>query len=230
MSTYPSISVVIPVYNGERHLGEAIASVLAQAVPVHEILVIDDGSTDGSAAVAEHVGAPVRCHRQVNAGAAAARNSGVALAAGEFLAFLDADDLWLEDKLPRQLAAFAEDPELDMVFGHVLQFYSPELTEDERHRLRIPLAVMPAYHPGAMLIRRDAFLRVGFCKPELRIGDFVDWHARAVELPLKSRLLPDIVMKRRLHRANLGLVARDQRAGYIHALKAALDRRRVKPS
>lgn len=226
----PKISVIIPVYNGERHLGDAIASVLAQTVPVHEIIVVDDGSTDGSLNVAERFGAPVRCHRQANAGAGAARNCGVALAGGEFLAFLDADDLWTPDKLQRQLAAFADDPELEMAFGHLQQFHSPELTAEERRGCAIRAAVMPGYNAGSMLIKAKAFHRVGFYNPKLRIGEFIDWHARAMDVPLKSRLLPEIVVKRRLHQSNLGVVARDQRSGYLHALKASLDRRRANAS
>lgn len=225
-----TISVIIPVYNGERYLGDAIASVLAQTVPVHEIIVVDDGSTDGSLSVAERFGASVRCHRQANAGAGAARNGGVALAGGEFLAFLDADDLWTPDKLRRQLAAFADDPEQEMVFGHLQQFHSPELTAEERRGCAIRVAVMPGYHAGSMLIKTAAFHRVGLYNPNLRIGEFIDWHARAMDVPLKSHLLPEIVVKRRLHQSNLGVVARDQRSGYLHALKASLDRRRANAS
>jgi len=225
-----SVSVVIPVYNGVRHLGDALASVLAQTRPAQEVIVVDDGSTDGSAVLLRDRFPTVRCLRQDNAGAGAARNRGVAAATGDFLAFLDADDLWEPDKLQRQLAAFAADPGLEMVLCRVRQFHCPELTGEERRRRAIPREVMPGYLPGAMLVRRPAFLRVGPFNPELRIGEFVDWHARAVELGLNRRQLPEVLLLRRLHRSNLGLVARDQRRGYLHALKASLDRRRSKPS
>src|SRR5436305_1029668 len=90
----PMISVIIPVYNGERYLGEAIESVLAQSYHWLEIILVDDGSTDGSATVAKQFSPAVQVVRQPNLGAGAARNRGIALAQGEFLAFLDADDLW----------------------------------------------------------------------------------------------------------------------------------------
>jgi hypothetical protein len=115
-----------------------------------------------------------------------------------------------------------------MVFGHIQQFYSPDLTQSEKDRINIPAEVMPGYHIGAMLIRKNSFFRVGLFKEELKIGDTIDWHARSTELKLKSVMLPDVLMKRRIHKNNLGISQRDQRIGYIHALKSALDRRRNK--
>ena len=91
------VSVIIPVYNGERYLAEALDSVLRQSHPADEIIVIDDGSTDGSAKIIESFRASVEYHWQPNGGPGAARNLGVTLAHGAFLAFLDADDLWTED-------------------------------------------------------------------------------------------------------------------------------------
>ena len=108
---------------------------------------------------------------------------------------------------------------------------SPELTADEWRRRVVPQEVMPGWHAGAMLVRREAFDRVGPFRPELRVGEFIDWYARAVELGLKQRLLPEIVMLRRLHRDNLGVRALEQRSSsYLRVLKAALDRRRCGPS
>src|SRR5215210_1959226 len=121
------VSVIIPVHNSERYLAEAIESVLAQTYACHEIIVVDDGSVDRSAQVTKRFGAAVRHVFQPQAGAGAARNRGVELAEGGFFAFLDADDLWTEDKTQLQLATFAADPELDVVFGQTEQFHSPDL-------------------------------------------------------------------------------------------------------
>src|SRR5436853_749734 len=104
--TMPSlVSVIIPVYNCEQYLAEAIQSVLAQTHPTIELIVVDDGSTDNSAAVAKSF-AVVRYVFQRQGGPGAARNRGISLARGSFLAFLDADDVWVAGKLTRQLAAF----------------------------------------------------------------------------------------------------------------------------
>ena len=220
------ISIIIPVYNGERYLAETIESTLAQTHTPGEIIVIDDGSTDGSAKIAERFSTSVQYHWQPNGGTSAARNRGVAVARGDFLAFLDADDLWTEDKLARQAAAFTKDPTLDVVFGHVQQFYSPELDEETKRRIAIPIETMRGFHAGAMLIKREAFLRVGLFKSDLQLAEFVDWYARAMELGLKSLMLPDMVMKRRIHQTNQGTRHREARGDYVRVLKASLDRRR----
>jgi glycosyltransferase involved in cell wall biosynthesis len=223
----PIISVIIPVFNGDKYLGEAIKSVLSQTDFKLEVIVVDDGSTDDTAKVAKSFNSSVRYCYQINAGPGAARNQGIALALGDYFAFIDADDLWTEDKMNRQLIAFETDPYLDMAFGHIQQFYSPDLTQSEKDRINIPAETIPGHHAGTMLIKNKSFLRVGFFKEELRIGEFVDWYARAMELNLKSIMLPDVLMKRRIHRTNLGISQRDQRSGYVYALKAALDRRRT---
>ena len=116
-SSIPVVSVIIPTYNCSPLLGGAIRSVLDQTVSDYEILVIDDGSTDETAAVVERYGERVRYLRQENRGVAAARNLGIRSAKGEFVAFLDADDLWKPDKLERQLPLLLQQKDLDVVFS-----------------------------------------------------------------------------------------------------------------
>jgi glycosyltransferase involved in cell wall biosynthesis len=222
----PLISTIIPVYNGERYLAEAIESVLAQTYRNIEIIVVDDGSTDGSAEVAKYYGSPVQYYIQTNSGAGAARNRGIGLAQGNFLAFLDADDLWMPDKLELQMASFAGDQPMDMVFGHVRQFLCPTLTEEARKQIRIPVEIIPGHHAGAMLISKEAFSRVGLFGTEFQLVEFIDWHARAAEAGLKSLMLTDIVMNRRIHKTNQGVYKGEHRGEYARVLKAMLDRRR----
>jgi glycosyltransferase involved in cell wall biosynthesis len=228
MQDKPIISVIIPVYNSEKYLREAIESVLSQTGFRFDLIVVNDGSIDNTAKVAESFGSLIRYHYQTNAGIGAARNQGIAHANGEFFAFLDADDLWTGKKIERQWMAFEADPHLDMAFGHIQQFYSPDLTQIEKDRIKIPVEIMQGYIAGTMLIKKKAFLRVGLFNEELRIGEFIDWYARSTELNMKSIMLTDVLLKRRIHSTNQGISQRDQRSGYVHALKAALDRRRVK--
>ncbi|MBI3944301.1 MAG: glycosyltransferase [Armatimonadetes bacterium] len=101
----PLVSVVIPAHNAEAFLAEAIASVLDQTYPCVEALVVDDGSTDGTGAIARGFGASVRCLRQENAGPGAARNTGLAHARGEYVAFLDADDAFRPERVAVMVAA-----------------------------------------------------------------------------------------------------------------------------
>jgi glycosyltransferase involved in cell wall biosynthesis len=223
----PLISVMIGVYDAERYLGEAIESVFAQTYAPVELIVVDDGSTDGSGEVARSYGNRLTFARQENAGNGAARNRAVELAKGSLFAFLDADDRFVPTKLERQYAAMTADPALDVVFGHVQEFVSPELTDAERAGIRSP-APAPARWtaPNLMLIRRDSFMRVGPFSETVRVGVTVDWYARAMEAGLTSAVIPDVVLERRLHLNNNGLRERDSRSHYLHVLKASLDRRR----
>ena len=228
MENRPLVSVVIPVYNYERYLAEAINSVLAQTYRPIEVIVVDDGSTDGSAQVAKRFADSVRYCFQANSGTSAARNRGAYLASGTFFAFLDADDLWVVDKSTRQIAAFGDDPGLDVVFGHVQQFCSPELDEHTKKTLYCPAEAMPGHLPGTMLIRRDAFLRVGPFETDWQAGEALAWYSRVVEKGLGSLMLPEVVLKRRLHTSNRGIDERTlQRNEYLRILKASLDRRRA---
>lgn len=113
----PSVSVVIPAYRSQPTIGRAIDSVLAQTVPVTEIIVVDDGSPDDQVSVIQQYGSPVMLLRQANAGTAAARNLGIDSATGDCVAFLDADDYWESDKLQRQLEVFDRHPEVGLVGG-----------------------------------------------------------------------------------------------------------------
>jgi glycosyltransferase involved in cell wall biosynthesis len=223
----PLVSVVVPVHNGERYVGEAIRSILAQTYRPIEIIVIDDGSTDGSAAVAARYPA-VRTVSQPHAGPGAARNRGIELAQGACIGFLDADDLWTPDKLERQTAVLRASPEVDMVFGRARQFHSPDLAPAARERIAGAGSVLAGYVPGAMLIRRAAWHRVGPFTTAARVGEFLDWYARAQDAGLRDVLLPEVLLLRRLHGDNLGRRERAAALDYAKVLKASLDRRRLR--
>ena len=184
----PLVSVVIPVYNTEKYLAEAIDSVLAQTTRPAEIIVVDDGSTDGSAAVAKRFASSVEYCGLPHCGQGAARNRGVELAHGDLLAFLDADDLWAEKKLTLQVAAFDRDPGVDMVFGFAQQFYSPELHEQDTEKIKRLEKPMPGYVPGTMLIKRASFQRAGPFAVHWHLGEWCDWYLRARDLGLSQAL------------------------------------------
>src|SRR5262249_15742293 len=225
MDHQPLVSVIIPVYNGERYLGEAIESVLAQTYRNVEVIVVDDGSTDKSADVAKGF-ADVRYCFQPNGGIGAARNQGTDLARGGFLSFLDADDRWVKDKLLWQTEALARDNESAMVFGHAQQFPSPELPETIKSSMIYAPGPMPGYLGGTILIRREAFDRVGRFSTSLQVGEFIDWYLRTIDLGMKNRMLAEVVLERRLHTSNHGINKRNEKSDYARVMKAFLDRRR----
>lgn len=229
MKDSPLVSVIIPVYNYERYLGEAVESVLNQTYKNLEVIVVDDGSTDQSGAVARSfANRGVRYCPQIHAGIGPARNKGVELARGEFLAFLDADDRWPLEKIERQLRAFESDPELEMVFGYALQLQNGAAWEaGVSDKNRTVDGMVPGMVPGTMLIKRDAFERVGKFQGGWKVGEFIDWYARAVELNVRSLVMPELLLWRRIHDSNQGIRERQSVTDYARVLKAKLDRRRA---
>jgi glycosyltransferase involved in cell wall biosynthesis len=223
----PRVSIIIPCHNGERYVAETIRSVLGQGHDDLEIIVVDDGSTDRTREVVESLGAAVRYVRQARGGAARARNGGVTLASGAVLAFLDADDLWPDGALHALLAPLERDPELGMAVGHMEQFVSPELPDEARRQFRFSPEPVPARMCGSVLVRRSAFDLVGGFSTRLESGEFMDWILRAEALGVRSATVPEVVLRRRLHRLNHGVVRRDARQDYVRVVKAALDRRRA---
>jgi glycosyltransferase involved in cell wall biosynthesis len=225
----PSISVVIPVFNAEPYLAECLHSVLGQTVRPAEIVAVNDGSTDGSLQTlhryAARSGVPFQVISRENRGSSATLNEGIAAATGEFIAFQDADDRWVPEKLAWQLAAFAAAVTLEACFGHTVCFVSPELSAEIRTGIACPTGPQPGFHKQTLLIRRSVLDRVGGFDEQYLVGEFMDWFLRAKVAGLRYALLPEVVTERRLHRS--GLASRmEPGPGYAHILKAALDRQR----
>jgi glycosyltransferase involved in cell wall biosynthesis len=220
------VSVIIPAFNGARYLSEAVNSAINQTFSPFEVIVVDDGSTDDTPGVAASFGSSIHYDRQSHKGISATLNRGIQLARGELFGFLDADDVWLPDKLEKQVAVLQAQPELDMVFGYSLFFASPDLDAEAARRLYIPDKPQPAFMKSAALIRRASFIRVGPFDTSWQIGDFVDWFAKSMEAGLKFHMLPDVLFKRRVHSRNMTILERSSQGDFVRILKAALDRRR----
>jgi glycosyltransferase involved in cell wall biosynthesis len=215
-------TVLIPAYEAAAWIGAAVRSALAQE-GVLEVVVVDDGSSDDTAATAAAFGPPVRVLRQDNGGPGVARNLAVHEARGELLLFLDADDILVADGLSRRAAVLAARAEVDMVFGQV-RFFTD--TDERGEPIGVGTA-RPAHQPGAMLIRRAAFERVGPFSEDRAAAESLDWLLRAREAGLREVTIPGQVLWRRVHGANLSFQRSAQRDGYLHALKASIDRRRA---
>jgi len=224
----------MPAYNAEKYVCEAMDSVFQQAYQPLEFIIINDGSTDDTEATIEQyinqhpLSDHIQFHKQINNGVAATLNRGVSLARGQYIAFIDADDIWEPNKLSKQMAVIKKQPDLDMVFGHAQQFYSPELTKAERGKMRCPTSKEPATLQTAMLIKASSLQKLDGFNERWRKGHFLDWFSRAREKGLKYVTLPDVVYRRRLHTSNMGIYMRDNYVDYVRILKASLDRRRSK--
>lgn len=223
----PHVSVIMPVYNTERYVSEAVESVLAQTDVSLELICIDDGSTDASRAYIERFGPRVELIESVhNEGIGAARNRGLAGAQGTYIAFMDADDVWLPGKLAAQCAHLDTHPEHDIVFTHLSCFLSPDLSSEVRALRYCDPTPTPGVLPPTALIRAEAFSYVGSFNPAWRVGEFVDWLARAQSAGLRYHVLPEVYLQRRIHATNTGVTERPSRIDYVRIVKAALDRKR----
>jgi glycosyltransferase involved in cell wall biosynthesis len=222
----PTVSALIPVQNGERHLGEAIESILAQTRPVDEIVVVDNASTDRSAEIARGFGAIVRVVEEPEPGVALARNAAVAAADGDYLAFLDHDHLWEPRKTELQLAAFEADPGLDFVAGHALQF-TEDLEAGVEERLTIPFEPQPGQHLDAVMAPRRTWEKIGPWSATTQMGEGLVWFLRAKDFGMRHLMLPEVIVRRRIHTANRSFTNHDLRTEWTRALKESLDAKRA---
>ena len=196
----PLVSVVIPLHNGERFVAQAIESALAQTWPRTEVIVVDDGSTDGSPEIAR--GYPVRLVRQENLGAGAARNRGFAEAGGDLITFLDQDDLFLPEKLERQLQALRDEPKAGMCSCKMRIFLepgddrpawiAPELIDSDTHSMQV----------GTLLTWRQTFEQVGPFDESYRWVNDADWFLRAREAQIRIAMVPEALALYRVHEDN----------------------------
>lgn len=223
----PLISIVIPVYNTEKYLAECIHSVLNQTYTPIEIICVNDGSTDTSGDVLQTFGDRIQIVTlEHNSGISVARNKGIEIAHGEFLTFLDADDLWEPTKLEDQQNYLQQNPELDICFSHMKCFLSPELPEETKMKRFCPPLAMPGIVATTMFLRTKDFLRVGEFNPQWKLGEFIDWFERAKELGLRSECTPDVFLRRRIHDTNTGIRDKSFRSDYLKVIKEVLDRKK----
>lgn len=197
------ISCVIPVFNGELFLEEALESVIAQTYQPTEIIVVDDGSTDSTASMLDRYERHITIISQTHSGAPSARNRGVEAAIGELIAFQDADDIWLTDKLSQQAQRLAENPEASICTCLSENFWQEDLLE-EAERLKDTVHARPglAAWPG-MLVRRGLFQRVGKLDTGNQFDDVREWLYRAHQANVVIDHLDEILVRRRIHSNNL---------------------------
>ena len=224
MTSWPLVSVIIPVYNGEAFVGNAIESVLRQRHRPLEIIVVDDGSTDGSAAVVRRFRERVRYHRQANAGAASSRNRGVSMARGPLISFLDADDLYVENKLTLQVQRLELNPRAEIVIGYRQYLMLEDSATDSVFREHLEPAM--SLQLGCGLFRATVFPKVGRFTESLRICDDWDWFLRARELGVRLLIHRDVVLHQRIHGGNITRQREKGQQEMLRILKRSIDRRR----
>jgi glycosyltransferase involved in cell wall biosynthesis len=195
-----AITAIIPVFNGERYIEAAIESVLRQTCGRFEIIVVDDGSSDQTAAAVARYGDLVHYEYQPNSGPSSARNRGIEMATGDFVAFLDADDLWHREKTAIQLARFSDKPELVGCASHARNFLSEDAavaaTSGESQSNLVILG-------STLMARSSIFDAVGMLNVQYRHRDLQDIIVRADDRGLQVEILPDVLAQRRIHSTNM---------------------------
>lgn len=219
------VSAIIPTYNGGRFLAQAIESVQAQTYRPVELIVVDDGSQDDSAAIAQRY-AQVRLFRQANQGVATARNRGVVESRGEFIAFLDQDDRWTPDKLAIQVKHLQENPALGYVLALQRVVLDPGVPPPawlrEKHLETDPTG----YLPGTLVVRRSCFFRVGEFEPSLKAASDSEWFFRANGLGVPMAVLPQVLLLRGIHDANQSRDVRTSQEELLTTVRMSLLKRR----
>lgn len=220
----PEISVIIPFYNREGYLQEALESISCQDFRDFEVIAVDDGSKDESAQIVNefnHI--PIKLISQKNQGAASARNAGIHIARGRFVTFLDSDDIWVPHKLSAQLADFHNAGD-KLCFGHIQEFISPDFLD---HQKQFQTRLIPGFSFITLLMLREDFLQVGELDPSFQLAEFIEWFERSKHKGFSAYMSNSIYAYRRIHHGNIGRGKSSNAKQYLKAIKSSLDQRRL---
>ncbi len=202
----PTVTCIVPAFDAGEHLHGALECIVGQSRPPAEVLVVDDGSSDDTVAIARAWGPPVRVIEQATSGPAATRNRGAAEATGELLAFLDPDDRWLPHKLEVQLAHLVAEPDAGGCVSRVRQVWDEAFGQEAAHyadHARMATDGVPGYATTSLLVRREAWVEVGPLDTGRWYSDATEWFVRARDRGVRIDLLDDVLVLHRLHGDNL---------------------------
>ena len=220
------IDVIIPCFNAKKYLRDAVNSIKNQTIKVNKIIIVDDGSTDGSYEFAKNIDG-VYCLKQENAGAGTARNLGLKNSDAEYIYFLDADDIAESNAIESLYEEFQNNEGLEAVFGQSVEFISTELTPEEKMRKKFNPEARFGILPGCALIKRRTFERIGYFDTSLRTGETVAWLAKFRDMGLKYSNIDKIVLKRRIHMTNTGVVNKTQeRKDYLSIIRQRMQQKK----
>jgi glycosyltransferase involved in cell wall biosynthesis len=222
---HPLVSVVIPAFNSADFIGRTLASVFAQTWQPLEVIVVDDGSTDGTAGVVQ--GTSARLIRQENQGPPAARNRGVCESRGDFIAFLDSDDVWMPQKMARQMAFLQAHPKAGFVVCRMTARVVPGAKWPASLRKSHWDTNPPAYLPSGLLVRRDAFQTVGEFDVSMPTGDDSDWFFRARDAGIQGRVLEEVLLEKTVRPGSVSSRVEESNRSLLRQVRQSLVRKRA---
>jgi glycosyltransferase involved in cell wall biosynthesis len=220
------ISAIIPAYNSEKFIGQALDSIYRQTFPVYEVICIDDASTDKTVAYLEEHYPKVRIVvNPTNRGPAYSRNVGISLATGDVLAFLDSDDFWMPGKTRAQSDLLQAETGVEMIGGLTDHFSNT----DYEGRVEAELIGKPHFNAylSVFLIRKRVFDKIGILDNSMRHSEDQDWFFRVRESGIQIKILDQTVLMKRIHDGNMTKNMDFKDIGMVHAIKNSLNRRRI---
>lgn len=223
----PLVSVVLPVYNGERYLSAALKSIFAQDYPNFEVIVVDDGSSDASAAIAKSFSG-VRYIYQRNQGVACARNAGILASKGEFIAFIDQDDLWTPNKLSVQMQYFLDDQEIEYVLSNKRSFLEEGRSKPGWVKDFLLKDKTIGFLPGTLVARKSLFEKIGLFSPAYETASDTDWFFRANDAGIKKAISPQVLLHKRIHSSNQSYQTKIINEELLKVIKFSIKEKRQK--
>jgi glycosyltransferase involved in cell wall biosynthesis len=221
----PLVSVIIPVYNGQKYLAATIESVIQQTYQPLEIIVIDDGSTDNSTAIARSY-SEVNYIYQNNQGVAVARNTGIANSQGEFIAFIDQDDLWTSNKLAVQIDYLLKHPNLAYTITKMRTFLESDIDKPAWLKAEFLDSDISAYIVGSLVAHRFIFNQIGKFNPIYKFGNDSDWFFRAIDAGFPATVIPEMLLYKRIHDANESHKIQAMTEDMLKLIRASIQRKR----
>lgn len=222
-----SVSVIIPAHNGELYICEAIESALRQTIKPLEILVVDNGSSDRTESFVSKFDG-VRYIRTEAANVGAARQLGVNRSLGNFVAFLDQDDVWLDHKTERQLEYLTKNPDKGAVIGLQSIFLEPGVAKPHWLKESFIRRPLPGYLPSALMVRRDMFNVSGGFNANFLMNSDVDWFFNAHQNGVSVGVVECLVVEKRIHSHNDSYNISKSQNELLKVIKRSLILRREK--
>jgi len=220
----PLVSIIICVRNGERYLSEALQSVTKQTYDNRQIIIVDGQSTDNTANIAKST-AQVRYLWQHNSGIANAYNLGIEAAQGEYVAFLSHDDSWASNKLSTQIHHMLQHPDIQYCITKFKYFIEPGCTPPSGFKRELLYGEHVGRIMETLVAKRTLFSEIGLFDPTLSTGEDLDWYARANDHNVPMCIIPQVLLRKRVHADNLSLNNSTNNQNLLTALRRTITRK-----